>query len=211
MEVEERKSSLFQTRLSKRDTAYFRNPDNQPAYNPLNCAAVSAQLLGIIPKSLAERMTARFEGAYIQEWEDALNYMAGKRIYRIQEAKMVDIYNDLFDGFATLVLFTRVNGPGHYCVLASGPDHELYLLDAQMREVYQGRGEIEPYLQRQRLDGPALVIRTTPKTKEEHVDTFINDVLSWQLSQCRLGGKKKRTTRKRKMRSIRKRNTRKRR
>lgn len=207
MEVEERKSTLFQTQLSNKDILYFRNPENQPAYNPMNCGAVSGQLLGIVSKKLAEKMTARMEGVYIQDWENDLNTAAGRRIYSIQQTNLVDIYNDLFDGFGTLVLFTRVGGPGHYCVLALGNDHELYLLDAQLRQVYKGKAAIEQYLQTQGLVGPMLVIRTIPKTKDEHINTFINDFLSRHFSECRIGGKRKtRKTRKpRKPRSTRKR------
>ena len=204
MEVEERKSTLFQTQLSNRDIVYFRNPENQPAYNPLNCGAVSGQLLGIVSKTLAEKMTAGITGVYIQEWEDSLNKIAGKKIYHVEQTKLDEIYNDLFDGFGTLVLFTRAVGLGHYCVLASGNDHELYLLDAQTRQAYKGREAIEQYLQSQLLIGPTLVIRTIPKTKNEHIDTFIDDFLSRNLAECRTGGKRK-TRKTRKLRSSRKR------
>ena len=209
MEVDETKSSLFQALLSPRDVRYFKNPESQPQYNPMNCAAVSGQLLGMIPSSTSEKMTVGMMGVHFQEWLNELNKAAGQEIYRSEQSSLDKLYNELFVGFGTLVLFTRPNVGGHYCVVTLGEDNNLYLLDPQKRKVFKNE-EIPKYLQEQQLTGPIYVIKSVPRTKSPHISAFVEDILAGKLSACRVGGKRKpRRTRKMRSRRTRIRRTRK--
>ena len=210
MEVQENTSTVFQAQLRPTDVKFFENPESQPRYNPMNCGAVSGQLLGIVSKSVSEEMTKQRIGVALDEWVNELNKLAGSQIYRKEPASLQTIRNSLFPGFATLALFTRIDNIGHYAVIAVGKDNNLYILDPQIRKVFKN-DEITQYIQEGNLDGPIYILRTPPRTKSEHISAFIDDILAGHMSACHLGGKRKRSTRKRKTRSLRKRNTRKRR
>lgn len=210
MNVEENTSTLFQTQLRPEDVTFFENPANQPQYNPMNCGAVSGQLLGLVSKRSSEIMTAEKIGMGIQEWVDEFNKISDSPVYSHNLVTLRDIETSLFPGFATLVLFTRLDDLGHYCVVAKDSKNEIYILDPQSRIVVPSE-KISEYFKEQSFTDLVYVIRTPPRTKEEHLSAYIDEILSSQLSECRLGGKRKRSTRKRKTRSLRKRNTRKRR
>lgn len=207
MEVEAVKSRLFQVPLTPTDVKIYEPPPNQPLINPTNCGAVTGQLLGLVSSSSAEQMTAQQQGVFIDEWVTHLNVTAGGNVYRSEETTVDEIHNQLFEGNATMVLFLRPAGMGHYVVLANHK-HKTYLLDPQVGETVPYEG-IRNYLQTTGLTGEILVVKSMePRTKEQHEDVFIDDLLSWQMSACKLGGKRKTQRRKhRKSRLRRKRNS----
>lgn len=202
MEEEPIKSRLFQAELTPTDVKIFESPSNQPRMNPKNCAAVSAQLLGIVSKGVSESITAQYNATHIGEWVKELNRLSGAEVYSYELQHIHELKHELFLGFATLVLVTRLNGPGHFVVIAQDSHHNLYIIDPQAKLVSKNE-EIEAYLKQFTLTDIVYVIKTPPRTKNEHISAYINDVLSARLSQCRIGGK--RSTRKRNTRLRRKR------
>lgn len=211
MDVDDTKSTLFQIPLRPEEVTYFENPKNQPDYNPMNCGAVSGQLLGFVSKQTSEIMTEKGIGMGIEEWVQEFNRVSGSQEYSSELTTLAEVEKDLFPGCATLVLFTRSGAVGHYCVLAKDSKNNIYILDPQARMVIS-RGGFSEYFKQQLFTDFVFVIRTAPRTEDEHFSAYIDDILSSRLtSECRIAGKRKRSTRKRKTRSLRKRNTRKRR
>ena len=195
-------SNLFQLQLNDRDTRMFTNPPAQPANDPVNCGAVTAQLLGLITPAVSEEMTARREGVFLANWVNTLNGIIGhKELTAVREAitlnALTNIRNKLFPGFATFVLATRVDPitnietTGHYFVMARA-DGILYLVDPQIRRTFAGPDEIAQYLIAEGLTGTLYSLELkTPLTKTEQRSFYIEHFLADNLSRCRTGGKRK--------------------
>lgn len=202
MFTEDATSNLFQLQLNDRDTRMFTNPPNQPANNPINCGAVTAQLLGLITPTVAEEMTARREGVMINGWVKTLNAMINpQKLTAVIEGMTIDtltnLQNRLFPGFATFVLATRLDPAtnmetiGHYFVIAR-TETNIYLIDPQIRRTFTGPDQIVQYLLEEGLTGNLYSLHLQPPlTKSEHSSLYIEHFLADNLSRCRTGGKRK--------------------
>lgn len=200
-------SILFQVPLEKRDIRAFTNPLNQ-GRNPMNCGAVSTQLLRIIPKALSEHLSVSNTPTSMNDWLAYMNIRSKNAAYYIPDASpdathAIDmIRENLFEGFATLVGVTRVlpsgqPGVGHFFVLASLRPGLFYLLDPQVQFSTNAAG-ISKYLHDLQLNGEVVVVLTSdPHTRQEfdsdYIDHFLPDLLT---SECSIkGGKRRRTMR----------------
>jgi hypothetical protein len=199
-------SQLYQVQLKKTDVEYFKNPQNQPSTNPMNCGAVTAQLLGIVTPLQSEAMTSLTLGTFTSDWEGAFSRFGmmdtrGKRVavtsYRMRNASqgIQTVERNLFRGFATPVLALRRTGVGHYFVVAKSKEDELYILDAQQRFVARGREVIGRYIHTNQLDGDFLVFQTDRElTPSDYISAYVSGPLAANLSYTISGGKKRRKT-----------------
>ena len=189
-------SHLFQVPLSPCQVLEFKTPSSQAATNPENCAAVSAQLIGIISSAKSEELSAYRFGqgqkdrftriqmmAHLHQWSSHIN-----RLLRLVASTTPDdmyntflsenitdgfagIRNSLFDGFATIVLITRRVGDkiesGHFIVIAK-TGMELTVIDPQFRTMYTDKESIDAYLTGMQLNGMVETIQSSrPRTADE--------------------------------------------
>lgn len=187
MEVEPITSRLFQKHITPNDTKFFENPSNQPELNPMNCAAVSGQLLGIVSKKTSEEMTGKVIGTTLDEWIVAMDKL-GSNKYSYKAVDFATIQRELFWGYATLGFFTRTDGTGHVAVIVRYTDGNIYILDPQVRDVYVNE-DIASFKHRGRYTDTIFVIYSDKAlTKEQYDNIFINDILSSLLHQCNVRG-----------------------
>lgn len=166
-------SNLFQVPISPADVAMFKNPPSQPPSYPMNCGAVSGQLLRIVSDAESELMTQRRIGTTWGEW---INYINTKKPAGVIEYRTAIVFNEfetsrdsirtieplLFPGFATLVSVHRTTRPaGHYFVLAKDAEGRTYILDPQIRHVVQSH-QLQAYLELGKLDAHLITIKVNP-------------------------------------------------
>lgn len=185
MEVEPIRTQLFQKRITPNDTKFFENPSTQPELNPMNCAAVSGQLLGIVSKKTAEEMTDKAIGKTLDEWILAMNKL-GSTKYSAKDVDFNTIYNQLFLGYATIGFFTRTDGTGHAAVIVRYTDGNTYILDPQVRDVYVNEDIVNFKRRGNYTDRIFVLYSNTPLTKEEYDTIFAEDILSALVHQCNI-------------------------
>lgn len=183
------RSSLFQIPIGERDLKLFQTPSNQPPNYPLNCGAVTAQLLGLVSPETANEMTFRQQGIYIQEWTAYASASFGSPVtsYIYPIASFDALFAEsLLPGFATLVLTLPGvgKGLGHYFVVGKTPVGRLVILDPQVR-----RGFLNSTAYFQQFSPPhtsfLVLRRNTPRTGAEHENDAIG-FLAKQLEQCNI-------------------------
>lgn len=205
-------STLFQVPLEKRDLDSFRTPMNQQVENPMNCGAVSTQLLHIIPKAVVEQLSKENTPTSVDQWVSYMNKRTPTKTEYYSDstrdiAHAFDVLQtQLFEGFATLVGITRVSPEGemllgHFFVVVKLRPGNFYLLDPQIRMGTDANG-IMKYLEEQQLNGEVVVIATNePQTRgdfqTDYIDRFLPDLLTTECS-IKGGRKKRRMTRRRK-------------
>jgi hypothetical protein len=202
-------SPLFQLRMSDRDIRLFQSPSSQ-ASNPYNCGAVTGQLLGLVTPGTANEMTILQQGMFIKEWalyvSDSLQSPVTRHEESILRFERFSTYN-LFPGFATLVLsFPDGNGMGHYFVVGKTQDNRIVILDPQSRKMFTDTSTYFSSFSPPHTRFIAL-FRTRPRTAAQHENDAIN-FLARQLETCmvsspgddvqmKLGGRKRRKTKRR--------------
>ena len=218
------RSSLFQVPLSRCQVLQFKNPPSQDIQDPQNCAAVSAQLIGIISPTKSNELSAyRFNQglgdsvtrsqmmAYMTQWTSHINRL----LRRSSSTSPEDMYStlrsndipsvlngindNLFDGFATIVLISRQvdnkTVSGHFMVVAK-TGTELSVIDPQRRRVDTGAQSINTYLEEIGLNGMAETIQSVRRRSAEE---FRRDYAGFVKTIPAIGSKRnRRRTRRRK-------------
>ena len=187
-------SRLFQVKLNDRDMKVFRTPSAQPFINPVNCGAVTAQLLGLVTPETANQMTRDVEGAVADEWVLFLSRVLQTNI--VAEEYNRDEFEAFFDhalfpGFATVVLLLPNDKDGHYVVVGKSQAGVLVILDPQSRIGYFNVDDVYSFT--------TFVVfnRDFPRTSYQHETDYI-DFLAEIFSKCKLnGGKRRRKTKRR--------------
>ena len=205
-------STLFQVPLEKRDIQSFSTPMNQHVENPMNCGAVSTQLLRMIPKAFSEELSKQNTPTTVDNWAQYMNTLVSDpTYYRIDSVSDISfaigiLRERLFEGFATLIGITR-RAPsgeqpvGHFFVLANLRPGTFYLIDPQIQFSTDSNG-VADYMRNNALNGDVYVITTRePHTRDEfqsqYVDHFLSNLVTFE---CSIGARrtKRRTTRRRK-------------
>lgn len=137
-------SQLFQVPIKDDDLNMFRSPVAQPEFNPRNCGGVSGQLLGLVTPKKANQMTQSEQGIFIADWANHISSIIRTPLYSVE--KSIDLFenffmNNLFPGFATLVVTYPAEGSGHFFVIAKSIDNQLVFLDAQIRRGFRNKIE----------------------------------------------------------------------
>jgi len=205
MNVERTSVKLFQLPFTDRDIARFRTPIRQGFASgaPMNCGAVSGSLLGILTSEETERLTREgidAPSAYDTAWVTYLNNIVEQRdFYESRETTWNEIYDDLIENYGTIVLGTRGEDIGHYFVMRRTFTGDVEIVDPQTRTVYTGMPSIERYLAESGLtSNPIAFFSREPQTQTQINDLFADYFLSNALLKCKLGGQRKRQTRRKK-------------
>jgi len=195
-------STLFQVPLTRQDVlGYYRIP-SQPLYNPINCAAASAKLLGLVSPVKADEMTRLVKGVYTTNWENYLNESAPRGIvYTFQrleltEELLVKVGLGIFPEFGTIILTAPVDGSyGHYYVLARDKKLMVGVLDPQNQICAMGLESIKDFIRRIHpgADRVYLFVITInkPRTISQMADDFTEGILSRRVASMDIskGGK----------------------
>ena len=205
MNVERTEVTLFQLPLSDRDIARFRTPISQgfASGRPMNCGAVSGSLLGILTSEETEHLTRQGIQAFSAQdanWADYLNTIINRTgFYQSRETTWTQVYDNLFENYGTIVGGSREDDVGHYFVIRRTGAGEVEALDPQSRSVYTGMSLIEGYIADQGFTRqPVAFFSEEPQTLKQINDSFIDYFLANQFAKCKLGGQRKRQTRRKK-------------
>jgi hypothetical protein len=211
------RSALFQVPLSPCQVLQFKNPPSQDATDPQNCAAVSAQLIGIISPTKSDELSAYRlnQGlgdkiaraqmmAYMGQWASHINKLLCRSgpttpedMYSTSTSDTISsgfngINDHLFDGFATIVLVSRqVDNSiesGHFMVVAK-TGTELSVIDPQQRTVDTGVQSIQSYLSSLDLNG---MIETIQSKRLRSAEEFRRDYNGFVKTVPVIGSRRKR-------------------
>lgn len=148
----ERTSTIFQVSLLHQDIEGYSRIPSQPLFNPLNCGATTANLLGIITPNKADEMTRNLEGVNTLEWENYLNRLAPDTVnYRfdkiiLTEEVLTEFSKEIFPQFGTIILIqSTFQKFGHYYVLAKDKNHNVVIFDPQNQECLLGLMNIKNF------------------------------------------------------------------
>ncbi len=179
-------SSLLQIRMTNYQLRGFTSPISQPIVNPLNCGAVTGQLLKLVTPTVANNMTILGLGKFVQEWIDHTTGLLPQpthatdfdiRAFKALFTKM------LFPGFGTFVgTYSPLTKEGHFFVVGKFLNGQLVVLDPQLRKGYLN---IENYFQENRpLDTHFIVIETKTKNSRTYYDKFSKYLLENVQGAC---------------------------
>lgn len=213
-------SSLFQVRLNDSDLRVFQSPKSQSLFNPKNCGAVTGQLLGLVTPKIADEMTQLQRGVFLDEWESYVSSVLGNPVRHVEQdiAEFESYFRRyLLPGFGSIVLTLPLSQQfGHYFVVAKSIDERIVILDPQIRRGYFVMNEY--FSQLKPPPGKFIVLlRNAPRTATQHISDSVN-FLAKALESCdissgdvymdveplpprdvemKLGGRKRRKTKRR--------------
>ncbi len=177
---------LFQLPLTESDVARFKNPDTQPKEGATNCAAVSAQLIGLITPGISSTVTEEKRGTWIMEWVGSMNQAAGFDAYSVMRSDIRTLFDSLFAGHATMVLAaSSITELGHYFVIARDNDGIPYILDPQAardkgdaKSVFEGDEKIQAYMESGGFTLGVMAFKTKkPMSVSEHMSLYATSAL----------------------------------
>jgi hypothetical protein len=149
----QRSSNIFQVSLFDQDIQGYRRIQSQPLFNPLNCGASSANLLGIITPDKADQMTSDLEGINTLEWQNYLNSLAPDTVTYsfnkviLTEQVLKEFSDNIFPQFGTFILIQPSSKDhGHYCVLAKDKNYNIVIFDPQDQKCLTGLVNIENFI-----------------------------------------------------------------
>jgi len=191
-------STLFQVPLIRQDVLGYSRIPSQPLYNPMNCAAASAKLLGLVSPAKADEMTRLVEGVYTRSWENYLNANAPRGIvYTFQrleltEEILLNVGLGIFPEFGTIILTAPVDGSiGHYYVLARDKYLKVGVLDPQNEICAMGLESIKNFIKRIHPGSSRLylfvITVNKPRTISQMTDDFTEGILSRQVASMKIG------------------------
>ena len=192
-------SILFQVPLTRQDVLGYSRIPSQPLYNPINCAAASAKLLGLVSPAKADEMTRLVKGVYTTSWEKYLNANTPRGIvYTFQRLELTDelltkIELAIFPEFGTIILTTPVDGSlGHYYVLARDKYLKVGVLDPQNEICAMGLESIKNFIKRLHPQTNRLylfvITVNKPRTMSQMTDDFTEVILARQLGSIGING-----------------------
>jgi hypothetical protein len=199
MEVERSASlsDMYQVPLDKASVRVFKNPENQTEES-MNCAGVSAQLLGMITytESVLEVELSKDNGRYIDEIVKFTNDLHGEisEFHQGTSDTILDVLKKLFPRFATIVLVSRPPPDefGHFFVLFKDADGTPYILDPQIRKSFAGVQAINKYLEDSRLTATIYYIKSPPRYADGYIELYREHILSdLFMKQCKIGGRRR--------------------
>jgi hypothetical protein len=203
------RSNIYQVPLNKVDVSLFKNPPSQAKIGAMNCASVTAQLLGLLTSSESEnhaRLNTIVNTNEMIRLFQASNMEDSKGSpFSIKETKYSDVFisiknieKSLWNGFATPIGLRGSGNIGHFVVLAKSEDI-VYILDPQERIVIQGLVEIHMYIEKEKMNSYIDVFTTSRFLSEDDFrHAYLNGPLARTNTCVRSGGKrKKRKTRRR--------------
>lgn len=166
-------SALLQVRMTNEQLQGFVTPISQPAVNPMNCTAVTAQLLKLITPAMATYLTSSDIQPYTQEWADYASTLLRKKTYiegsPLTPQTFAKMWAHLFPGFGTFVI-TSDEQSAHAFVVGRFLDGTPVILDPQIRKGYFN---FEKYFQENRPNDQYIqVIRTEYLNSKEYYDSF---------------------------------------
>jgi len=191
-------STLFQVPLIRQDVLGYHRIPSQPLYNPMNCAAASAKILGLVSPAKADEMTRLVEGVYTRSWENYLNANAPSGIvYTFQrleftEELLLNVGLGIFPEFGTIILTAPLDGSlGHYYVLARDKYLKVGVLDPQNEICAMGLENIKEFIKRVH-PGPSrlylfVITVNKPRTMSQMGDDFTEGILSGQVASMKIG------------------------
>lgn len=194
-------SAIFQVPLTRQDVLGYSRIPSQPLYNPINCAAASAKLLGLVSPSKADEMTRLVKGLYTESWGKYLNANAPHGIvYTFQrleftEELLINVGLAIFPEFGTIVLTEPVDGSlGHYYVLARDKQLRVGVLDPQNETCAMGLESIKDFIKRLHPETSRLYLYiitvNKPRTISQMEDDFTEGILSSRVASMKIGGGK---------------------
>lgn len=209
MAAPEQTSTLFQVPLTSHDVMGYKRIPSQPIFDPKNCGAASAKLLGLVTPMKADQMTQLGKGASIAGWLKFLNAGAPDGIVYnhttvpLTEHSLIDIASGLFAESGTVIL-TAAEGSlaGHYYVIVKRADLAVGVLDPQQGKCAFGFEETKEFIQRIHPGASAgtigVFVVNQPRTMSQALSDYTDGILSRQVAAMHMGGRKARRTKRRK-------------
>jgi hypothetical protein len=197
----------------------FTTPITQDKTNPQNCGAVTGQLLKLITPAMANHLSWLNTRSRPEEWEDHTTRLFGETTYFESKTFTPDtfagLFTHLFPGFGTFVV-TYDDKTGHAFAVGRFLDGTLVILDPQIRKGYFN---IRNYFQEVRPNDTFIaVIRTERTHPKSYYDDFSRYLSENVVGRCdinttpymmdedpptsadvemKLGGRKRRKTKRR--------------
>lgn len=212
-------SALLQVRMTNDQLRGFVSPISQPTVNPQNCSAVTAQLLKLITPAMANHLTSSNVRPYTEEWANYMSRLLRENTYiettSFTPKTFAKLFTRLFPGFGTFVV-TDDGNTAHAFVVGRFLDGTLVILDPQIRKGYFN---FERYFQDGRPGDTRITVISTEKVNpKSYYDNFsrylaenVVGVCDTQTSpyamdedaplsadvEMKLGGRKRRKTKRR--------------
>jgi len=197
-----RRSYLYQVPLQEADVRVYKKPVTQVAVNPQNCVAAASRLLGLIPKSLTEKLSregvAPITGDRIRARVNKYVEEERKKYYPISfklTAALIDKFRiSLFSHFATIVMSNSATR-GHAFVIAKTEDGEIRSLEPQpgfcsgttTEEIL----EMIRYPYREEVGSEITItvfLSMVPRSYDEFGSEYIEGPLSALFARAKFGG-----------------------
>ena len=185
-------SDLFQLPFDERDVACYRRPGSQPKKEPMNCGAVSGNLLRLLTMKESEELTkkgAKAPSAYVENWPVFLKntLQSGDVDFKTENVSDIPaISRFLFSGHATIV-FGRRSGSGHVFVLRRIDENHVEILDPQSLERFDA---MEEYIRKEQFFSYIAIFFTKPLTPSQISNIHLEGVLSKNIASLSLNGRK---------------------
>ena len=181
------RSALLQVRMTNEQLRGFVSPTAQPTVNPQNCSAVTAQLLKLITPAMANQLTSANVRPYTQEWADYTSQLLRDKTYietkSFTPRTFAGLFTHLFPGFGTFVV-TSDGNTAHAFVVGRFLNGTLVILDPQIRKGYFN---FERYFQDGRpRDNEISVIRTENMKPKTYYDGFSKYLAETIVGTCDL-------------------------
>lgn len=199
MAAPEQTSTLFQVPLTSHDVMGYKRIPSQPIFDPKNCGAASAKLLGLVTPMKADQMTQLGKGASVAGWLKFLNAGAPDGIVYshttapLTEHSLIDIASGLFTESGTVIL-TAAEGSlaGHYYIIVKRADLAVGVLDPQQGKCAFGFEETKEFIQRIHPGASAgtigVFVVNQPRTMSQALSDYTDGILSRQIADMHVGG-----------------------
>ena len=199
MAAPEQTSTLFQVPLVNHDAWGYKRIPSQPIFDPKNCGAATAKLLGLVTPAKADQMTRLGKGASVASWLKFLNSGAPDGIVysytsvALTEQSLIDIAKGLFTESGTVILTIPEGSQyGHYYVLAKDAALTVGVLDPQQAICAPGFEQTKEFIQRVHPGASAgtigVFVVNQPRTMSQALSDYTDGILSRQVAAMHVGG-----------------------
>lgn len=166
-------SALVQVRMTNDQLSGFVTPASQDKVRPQNCTAVTAQLLKLITPETANVISFANKPEFVETWRKHMQVLIADTIsiesQTFTPETFPQMFKGLFPGFATFVVSTDQQ-TSHAFVVGRFLNGKLVILDPQIRKGYFN---IRKYFKEVRpMDTRILVLRTSTLREESYYDDF---------------------------------------
>ena len=199
MAAPEQASTLFQVPLANHDVMGYKRIPSQRIFDPQNCGAATAKLLGLVTPMKADQMTQLGRGARVDGWLKFLNAGAPNGIVYstttapLTEQSLVELAMGLFAESGTVILTaTDGNEVGHYYVIAKDAKLTVGVLDPQQGRCAYGFEQTKEFIQRVHPGASkgtiTVFISNQPRTISQALSDYTDGILSRQIAAMHVGG-----------------------